>query len=212
MPNLLQSLGRDYFNQRFEGSMFIAADGRPSYVIHAPSSARDKVTVKSISGNVGRLSTSQHDMDADFFSGMEVFRVPELGWRSVQDGRYLTYMSRNNRSYSRGVAFSNLRHHPHSLSIAMQNESYISESYYTQHGVLATLVMKPEYLTLAEGLAGLREGNLLSFAMSPNMMVVAESEEAGSLYLGMSRVGSVSFDGTINCNISYVKNSLEESA
>ena len=212
MPNLLQSLGRDYFDSRCEGSMFFGPGGSPSSILRASRDNYNQVIIKSYTGKIGRITTEQAELEADFFSGLEVLRTPELGWRTALDGKYLAFLSRNNRGYTRGVTGANLTTNLHPMSMSLIEDGEISNSYFENLGVQTKLVMEPDYLTLAEGMASMREGNILSFAMSASMALVVESDEAASLLLGRRRVGSVSFDGTINCTIPYVRANLEEPA
>jgi hypothetical protein len=205
MTNLIESLGTDYFNQRFEGSMFRDPEGRPSFMEMA---SHNGVSVKSLTGVVGKLSTVSHLLPHAFFSGLEVFAVPDLGWRSVQGGRFLARLSRNNQSYARGVTFSNLRTYQHPMTTAMMEEGLLSSGYYAQRGVITKMVFDQEYLSLSEGLSLMREGDVLSFCISPNMAVVAEGDDVAGLLLGDNKVGTVSYDGTINCSVPFLKEAI----
>ena len=187
--------------------MFRDPEGRPSFV---ETAGRSGVTVKSIVGNVGKLSTHTHSLPHEFFTGLEVFAVPELGWRGCQSGRFLARLERNNASYARGLTFGNLRTYHHPLTNSMMNEGALSSGYYSQRGVMTKLVFDQEYLTLAEGLAQMRDGEALSFVVSPNMAVVAENDESAGIYLGQRRIGTVGFDGTMNCTIPFVKEAIGE--
>lgn len=206
MSNLIDELGVDYFNTRFLNSMFLDEEGRPSYVKGAVG--RHDVRVNSLVD--GR--PEEFTLRRSFFKDMEVFATPTLGWRARDEGASIYYLARNNRSYHRGVSPKSLKITNHPLSMAL-NASVTSHS--IESNTLNKLkfiedVLKPKYIPYREGITKLLEGELISFAISSYLSVVANENGGGTLMFALREVGNVDESGNLSCNIPTINMLLEE--
>lgn len=206
MSNLIDELGIDYFNTRFHKSMFLDEEGRPSYVREA--AGRHEVRVNTLVDDRPEELTLRRS----FFKDMEVFATPTLGWRARDEGASIFYLARNNRSYHRGISVRNLKITTHPLSRAL-NASVTTRS--IEANTLSMLkfvedVLKPKYIPYREGVAKLLEGELISFAISPYLSVVANESGGGTLMFALREVGNVDENGNLSCNIPTINILLEE--
>lgn len=214
MANLISELGRPYFNERFGNSFFKGPNGHPCYVMRSERTAvietPEIVRAVEVKGSLSKPTVDEIEIPADFFSSMEVFAVPELGWRMAAKGKYLARFERNNRSYHRGVAFSNLIRSHHDMTLWAADEGIISLEHYTRHANTVKLVMEPEYMPLSEGIKEMAQGKLLSFAVSANLAVVPDLDDKFALLFGYNKVGTITPEGEIDCEIPLIGQSYEE--
>lgn len=208
MSNLLKELGQGYFTERFKGSMFKGPDDSTCVIEEVEDS--EQVLAKKLAGSVAKPVIESVLIPADFFVDMSVFATPELGWRSCAQGKYLAYFYRNNRSYHRGTAASNVDRNISEFSYWIASNDSLSLSYYGNDNITSKLIMEPEYISLTEGVAKIADGKLLSFCISASMAVHAEEDEVMALMFGPSKVGTININGEINCNIPAIRTVLEE--
>lgn len=209
MPNLIQQFSLDYFMARFQNTVLLGPNGNPCYISEGNSSS---IVTKEVTGTIGKLRTETVRIPHDFFTDMTVFKTPELGWRTAAQGRLAVFLSRNNRGYNRGINLGSLTRWISPLTVQLMEDGLVSNTYYEQSGVKTKLVFDADYLTLAEGMRKMSEGELLSFAVSPRIMVAAAGESHADLYFSENRVGRVLMNGTIQCNIPEISTALEEAA
>ena len=199
--NLLEEFGAEYINDRCNNAVFLHPEGWTG--MYLDGSLTSGVRVRKIEGYVGRLSVSEETLPCDFFTGLQVFDVPELGWRSALNGRAMMYLSHGG-GYGRGVRpGNNLLVNYSQMTQAFISHGGVSSNYLSRTDVRAKLASTPEYLTLAEGLALIREGTHAGFAISPSLAVTAsDNEEVGILYVRTTPVGTVNLSsGAISASI-----------
>lgn len=206
MSNLIDELGIDYFNTRFHKSMFLDEEGRPSYV--RETAGRHEVRVNTLVDDRPEELTLRRS----FFKDMEVFATPTLGWRARDEGASIFYLARNNRSYHRGISVRNLKITTHPLSRALNAPVTIRSIEANTLSMLKFVedVLKPKYIPYREGVAKLLEGELISFAISPYLSVVANESGGGTLMFALREVGNVDENGNLSCNIPTINILLEE--
>lgn len=202
MSNLVDELTADYFNSRFRHSMFLDSENRASMVLG--TSGRHSVLYNCVSTNgVEEKATTR-----SFFKDMTVFSTPTLGWRSVDNGKRLVHFTRNNGSYHRGTCRRNLQVYEHPLSNTIRRHEVGDTS--IQDMELARMVLKPEYKPFREGVQQLLNGDVFSFAVSPHIAVIANSEGGGDVLFSTRIVGTVNGEGHLACNIPTINLLLEE--
>jgi hypothetical protein len=206
--NLIQELGLGYFGERFNRCMFFGPDGKACYILDANRSEGIKCAV--VEGPSTKPVVTETYIPPDFFKDLSVFGVPALGWRSTAQGRYTVYMSRNNRSYHRGVSSGILNKFVAPSSELLIRDDGVSPEYYSRESTVVSMVMNPEFITMRDGIAAMADGSLYSFAISANLAVLPMSDESYGLYFNTNRVGSVSPGGNISCSIPVVRRLLEE--
>lgn len=207
--NIIQEMGRDYFNQRCAGGIFLSPEGITNYVVEANTTS---VVCKQISGDVGKLKTESRTYPHDHFTSFNLFRVPELGWRSAMDGRIIVRYTRNNTRYERAVCQRNLITEVHPLMATLIDQQAVSPTYYQQQGVQAKMIAEPGYIPMVEGLERMRSGELLAFAVTPHVAVAAESDDRAIIYFGSTPAGTADLSGDVTINSKYVRNLLSEAA
>lgn len=210
--SLVTDLGNSYFNDRFSESMFLHPELGPCYIRDAYSSS-GKVGIVSVKGNVGKLNCTNHEIDHSFFTSMEQFAIPELGWRGAANGKYLAFFSRNNRSYHRATSASVLTHEIHAVTNMLHYRGKLNMDYYHRNDVITKLILDPEYTSFSEGIEKLKSGTHISFPVSARIAVVAETDDSAAIYFNQNRVGDVDYENNrINCKIPVIVNKLQEEA
>lgn len=200
--NLMQEFGPRYVNDRSRGAVFVHPEGWTGIMEQAFDNG--EVDVTKVEGNIGRLSVEKITLPHDYFTGLKVFDVPELGWRTAQNGRVLVHL-RQSAGYSRGVApRNNLITEFSDMTQYMFENRAVSSAYYQRQDVQAKLITSPVYLTLSTGLQLLREGEIASFAISPILAVCATDDESiANLYVRTRVVGTINLTtGSINTTVS----------
>lgn len=205
MTNLVQELGVDKFRQKFQGSFFFGEDGAPC-VINSLSDGM--VNCTSVSGNVKAIRVSERAVPYAFFSSLAKFKVPKLGWRSAYEGRYLAYLSRDNRSYHRGISASNLTAEVSPLTRWLMRSNNFGAI--LSNNKLCILALCPEYLSLSEGVAAMRRGDLLSFAVSPDIAVIPSEEDTYDVYFRQNQAGKIMPDDSLQVTVPLFASYLKE--
>jgi hypothetical protein len=196
MPNLIESIGENYFNRRFADTFFLDDRKRPSVVVRA---GEGQVTYEALTGSASRVSSTHRTLPYSFFEGLGNFSVPILGWRTRDKGRFLAFFSRNNRSYHRGLSPDNLQMVYSDLTAwaGRSGNTNLDIDYKTK----CFMAMKPSFLPFTEGVQKMRDGELLSFAVSPTVAVVPGEEGKLDVYFRQSKAGVVAPDGTVSFDI-----------
>jgi hypothetical protein len=197
MPNLISTVGRDFFNRRFQGSFFLDSKKRPSIVDGIEGS---EIVYTALGGSIKRLTATTQRLPFDFFKGLEAFSVPTLGWRAANGGRDLSFFSRNNKSYHRGLSTANLIIERSKMTKWLQNTGNYSITGEQSHRA-CMLALKPEFIPFTEGISKMREGKLLSFAASPSIAVMPDEDDKFSIYFRQNKAGEVLPDGTVVVDI-----------
>lgn len=208
--NLVEELGANYFLDRFNRSMFLDPEGRPAYINHGIPAGRGTIPICSIEGPVTKPTVVEGTLPYDFFTGLSVFSVPPMGFRSANNGRYLAHFSRNNRSYRRGVSTDNLHRWLAPSSLYLMQEGALSYDYYDRPTSTILMIMQPEFIPLKEGIAKMKAGELFSFAASSNLAVIPAVDDSFALYFNTNRVGTIGADGSLSCTVPMISNMIKE--
>lgn len=211
--SLIRECGVDYFMDRFNGSMFFDPDGNPAYVDGSGSRSytRDSIPIVSVMGTCEKPTNTQGFLPSEFFKSFSTFQVPPLGWRQAAKGRYLTHFSRHNRSgVRRAIAVDNVRRWTSPATNYLARSDNVSTSYYERPSSTIHLIMKPEFTPLQEGLAAMRKGDLFSFALSSNIAIIPEVDDAFAIYFNTHKVGTISSNGELNCRVPIINDTLKE--
>lgn len=209
--NLVKELGVQYMQDRFGYCMFYNNDGLPCYVDPTIAWGRGKVGVKMLEGPIEEVRSTSVQVPETFFTDLKVFSVPPLGWRMSSDGRYMAHFRRNNKSYQRAVAPKVMLR---TLSPATQflvDTDNVDDQYYNTVDGTVMLVMSPKYIRFREGLRQMREGELFSFAVTPNLAILPWTEGRQSIYFNTMQVGMVEENGDVNCPNPQVNALIEDS-
>lgn len=208
---LIDRLGMDQFLNKYQGSFFKGEDGA-TYIVHGNGDSGDTVKCKKVGGTVNKPTVEEVDVPKSFFADMGTFATPPLGWRVAAQGRYLVYLSRNNQSYHRGTAVGNISRSVHEMTNWFAREQGMSLDYYGRDAVLAKLVMEPVYLPLAEGLALIKKGKIVAFAVNELIAVAPLDSTTYQILFKEKQIGTVNEDGVVSCDIPYVVKELEQAA
>lgn len=205
MPNLIESVGVDYFNRRFSGSYFLDQNDNPAIVVTAGGDATVATVLK---GTSNRMMEDTAEIPNDYFTDLSKFSVPRLGWRTAAQGKYLVYMSRNNRSYHRGLSAGNLN-----VKLSPMTQWLVRSNNFRNtigKNKQALLAMKPEFIPFAEGVEKMRRGEILSFAASHIVAVSPDVDEKFAIFFREKKVGEVLPNGTLSFTIPSVEEYLGE--
>lgn len=198
--NLIEELGRQYIAERFDQCMFYGPERRPC-VLRAASrwNPEDGVPVQVINGTPSNKSVEDMTLDADFFKDLNTLAVPQLGWRSTAEGKYMLYYSRNNASYHRGLAPKNLQRYMSPVTRYLLETDNLDDTTYANYHTDVLMIMKPEFQTLADGVERLRAGELISFCVSPVLAVMPAKGSNMSVYFNTRPVATIDKDNNILC-------------
>ena len=90
------------------------------------------------------------------------------------------------------------------------NEGALSPDYYERPNSTISMIMKPEFVPLKEGIEKMKAGELFSFAASSNLAVIPAVDDGFAMYFNTNRVGTISKDGELTCTIPMVSNMIKE--
>jgi hypothetical protein len=191
MSNIVQELGTSFLIERFNGCMFFDPQGQVQYINGTGRWPAEMVGTSRISGTPEQPVEERDAVPWDFFKDLRVFNVPPLGWRMNTDGSYLVHFRRNNRSYHRAIANSNLqRTHAPSTNYLI-NSGNLADRAFRDANSTALMVMRPIYLPFRQGLEQMRAGELLSFAVSATIAVIPEVDDCQTIMFNTTPVAKV---------------------
>ena len=198
--NLIQKYGASWFNSKFNGSFFI----------------RDGVLASVYDVDYNYVALKMYPKHRKFFIARakydefpdsSVFHIPEMGYRTHDKGKWLTYLGRNNNSYHRGLRMRDITRSTSSLTSYLKAHTRVVEP---TEDELIRLVYSPNYIPLHTGIKLMLEGKLMSFAASASVAVVPDHESDGLLILmNENIVGRVAEDGTMSYIFNYAKPYVE---
>lgn len=198
--NLVQKYGPNWFNSKFNSSMF-KHNGMLASIMHADHNNVDiKVYPK------GRKPFTAH-VSVDTFPDASMFNVPELGYRTHDKGKWLCYLGRNNSSYHRGLRYRDITQSQSSLTSYLKTQTRVISP--TEDEILR-MVFHPNYIPLHTGIKLMLEGKLMSFAASASVAVIPDHESDGLLILmNENVVGRVDENGTLSYLFNYAAPYIE---
>lgn len=210
--NLIDEVGTQYFAERFGGCMFFDAAKRPSFIDNSERWPNGKIKVGIIVGPATKPTIETGYLPYSFFKNMSVFATPPLGWRSAAQGRYMVHMRRRNTNngYHRGIAPKLILPTFSPATEYLFQTGNISEEYYMRPSTVTALVMNPEYVSLKEGLPLMREGELFSFAVNPNIAVIPDVDEKLGIYFNTKKVATIDGKLRLKCESNMVGTILRE--
>lgn len=187
MTNLIEQVGHKYFTTKFSGCMLLLPDSTAGWI--SGGSNERGVPVKKVCGSPEKFIETNELLPLDFFSGLEVFLTPQLGYRTSHSGRFLCYFSRNNTGYTRGVSSSNLKssYSPHTDLLVFLNK--LPRNKIASNAFLSSVVLTPKFTPVTEGVERLNSGNILSFAVNPDIAVVPQSDTEYNVMLRQNKIG-----------------------
>lgn len=198
MTNLVQELGVAYIKERFQECMFLTPEGSPAFINSSRPWPRGQVAITVAGGSPSAPTSTDAELPHGFFSSLSVFAAPPLGWRVSDDGKYLVNFWRNNRSYHRAIAPANLHRRFAPSTRWLLNTNNLSREVYDSSASTALLVMQPRYTQFREGLEKMRRGEVLSFAVNPNIAVIPEVDNQQAVLFNNNRVAIVRPDGELS--------------
>lgn len=209
--SLIEELGLDYFNERFNGSMFFD-ENKNVCIVSTEKFIRNNIYAKMVEGTVDKPIVKEHSVPFEFFTDLTVFKTPLLGWSMAAEGKYLAHLSRNNRSYHRGTSSKTLLRRIAPSTKFLIDTGSVQPDAFTDMYTTARSVMAPEYVPFRQGLEAMRRGDLFSFAVSPTIAVIPEVDDHQAIYLNTNRAAVVTPDGEVvyddDVVIPYIKDYL----
>lgn len=209
--SLIDRLGMDGFISKYQGSFFKDEAGVTCIVLGVGRTL-GTVKVQRVGGTANKPTVEEVEMSHEFFVDMSTFATPPLGWRVAAQGRYLVRLERNNNSCHRGTSAGNVNRTIHEMTNWFARNQGMSLDYYSRETVLAKLVMEPAYLSLAEGLAYIKQGKIVSFAVNELIAVAPDTDSTYHILFRDKVIGKVDEDGKVTCEIPYVVKALEAAA
>lgn len=211
MTDLVKELGVDYMRDRFGGCMFYDNERRPCYVDSGGAWGRGKVRVTVLEGPVEEVQANTVQVPETFFTDLSIFSVPPLGWRMAADGAYMAHFRRNNKSYQRAL---NPKVALRTVSPATQfliDTDNVDDQYYNRTDTTVALIMTPKYMAFREGIQRMKDGDLFSFCVTPNLAVLPAPDNKQAIYFNLTQVGMVEEDGGITCSQAHINALIKES-
>lgn len=211
MSNLIAQLGHGYARERLAGCMFMTEDDRAAFIDTRNAAWTERTAPVSVIGGPSSKTTIEtRHVPHEYFKDFSTFATPALGWRMAANGRWMGYMRRNNASYNRALAAKGITTWLAPTTQFLINSDNLSLEYYQRPTTIAHLVMLPEYMSMADGLAGMASEKMLGFALSSNMAVIADTDEQHAFYFNTAKVGTVALDGTVTCKVPMFAEYLEK--
>lgn len=201
MSNLVTSLGRRYVNDYFNMALF-QHEGKV-YKLHA--------VLSNTEAEVATLSTRRDEpywdvtrVPLDYMKDFTSFAVPRLGYRTVEfAGNQLLLDLQHQRSTRRGFRLELVRSEGVPISTMLFGEC---NEVFRAFGEAwqANLCYFPKFDTVKSGINKLLAAETTAVALSPDMAIVLDVEQAGDipfsiLYRG-TRIGTVDDDSRIRIN------------
>lgn len=192
--NIVDQVGWEYFSTRFNGCVFIGPSAAPHYIEGVNNSRSRLVQCKEVESYKSARNVT---LPYDFFESFKFLAVPEVGWRAAEGGRLLVRLERNNTSYTRGITLKNLTRDYAMHTEYMFNMGKLSRRDVELPAYTATLVTKPEHMSMRDGLEAMNKGEIMAFTNSAHIAVVPESNTTYNILCGSSHVANVSPEGEV---------------
>lgn len=189
MPNMIQSLGRDYFNQFFQGSI-VKIDDRVLQVRGAQGNAGRTVLCVDMENGQGV------EIPADRFTGWKSFEYPILGYRRFGE-HHLAYSTKL-QSVHRGLKIANVQTTWTAATRLLIDLGAISGARLTEEQK-AVALFKPVFDSLAD-VPALLDGRKTGLVLSPNLIIEPSTEKGNEWYAvhyKQAVIGSVSDRGVV---------------
>jgi hypothetical protein len=206
--SIIKDVSVDYFVQRFNGSIFLGPNGNVHF-LDGGRYTRDTVTAKEITGEEFKATARSVSLPHDFFSDMNFLRLPPLGYRTAENGRYLCYFQRKNSSYTRGYTHGNATRSYADHTQYMFDMGKLEKERAEKPEVVASLLAKPRFFTIGEGLEEMNKGKLFCFANNPDIAVVPEDDNVYNVIFKQTHVANFSPEGELTLLPQYPNLELE---
>jgi hypothetical protein len=213
MGNLVHELGDGYIRERFERTMFFDEKEYPCFIDPERRADGKSIPIIRLTGTVEEPVSEKAMMPYDFFKDLGVFKIPDLGWRMANEGRYLAHFRRNNRmnqtGYKRGLTPANLEMFVSPATEYLQETDNLSINHYIKPEVEVLLVMKPKYVRFRDGIAAMQRGDLYSFCTSPMVAVIPSLNNTQAVYFNTRQVATIE-KGDIVCSNKIMEKYLRD--
>lgn len=196
--NLVESLGRSYINDWFQEAHFMH-EGKLYYFYRVESNDFFYAVPYGEDGepnhnNMTRLPTS-------LLTGFSFFKYPELGYRNLKVGdANLVVLLSSTRTARRGLSFGCLNAgvpsvfqlfpENRALQLGIVNQSHLMKQ-----------AFDPTFISFAEGLPRLLNGDIVGFAINSKVAVMLDAEARTDPYYKImfreERAGRISSDGEV---------------
>lgn len=192
--NIVQQVTPDYFSGRFSGCIFIGPNGNPHFIEGILNSERG-VNCKEVKSP---RTVENTILPFDFFESFSFLAVPEIGWRMAEDGRVMAHLQRNNTSYTRGITLKNVHKFYAEHTEYMFSMGKIAKKDVELPSYLATLVAKPNHLSMQDGLYALNTGKVMAFSNGPHVAVIPESDSVYNIFCDRAHAANITPEGEIS--------------
>lgn len=193
--NIIEQVGAEYFAGRFTGCIFVGPNGNPHYIDGIQNHRSGQVNCKEVET---LKSVRSVNIPFDFFDSFKFLTMPEIGWRTSEGGRVMVHLQRNNTSYTRGITLKNVHRKYADHTEYMFSMGKISKKDVELSSYLATLVARPEHLTMVEGLNAMNKSKIMSFSNSAHIAVVPESNTVYNILCNSTHVANITPEGEVS--------------
>ena len=192
--NIIEQVGPEYFSGRFAGCIFVGPNGNPHYIEGIQNRRSGQVNCKEVETP---KSVRNVNIPFDFFESFKFLTMPEIGWRTSEGGRVMVRLRRNNTSFTRGITLKNVHREYADHTEYMFSMGKVSKRDVELGSYLATMVARPEHLSIAEGLEAMNKGKIMAFSNSAHVAVVPESNTLYNILCNSSHVANITPEGEV---------------
>lgn len=187
MPNLIESMGAQYFNEKFANAHFLS-DNRVYKVLNAQRV--DRVMVEDVETGEDKM------LAASRFPGFKVFEYPLLGYRRFADHVYGYAYKRQNTN--RGFRLEHTNITWTGCTRLLYDLGVLNERLSDKQKAIALL--KPEFDNYERDLPKLLNGEINGLVINHNLMIEPAVDTADGWYSVLykqARVGKMNSRGQI---------------
>lgn len=207
MSNLIKDLGVPYCNENLIGSLLFV-EGVPHIINEITQRG---ISTTSFKGQISKPVLANVNLPVTILDkGFESLKYPRLGYRSAAKGKVLMELELI-PNFKRGLR-------PDSLQVTfpapitfLADKLAIDLNHYTRDNVKPLIVASEDYMSMQDGLAAIRKGDIYTFAVSHELAVIPAAIEGGYLeivYRGRT-VGEIAASGKVSGTITKVNKLME---
>lgn len=205
--SLFDDLGVNYSADVFNGAWFKHPETGAACVVRALDEGAVHAHIRTTATRFQRSGAAVTTvLPHEAFPDWKAFSYPPLGYREDHTSGTLFYATKR-PSVRRGLHPSDIHLATHDVSFAIAHVRGRAEpSAYgltNSPNIYMPLIMEPVFTKFSAGLAGLMNGDLPFFALSPEFAVAPDDSVSGALILYRRRpIGTISPEGKVSMTIS----------
>lgn len=188
MPNLVEELTPNYFNEFFTGALFL----RDDVLLQVENAGRYNTTARNYEQG-GRV-----EIPNSFFTGYKIFEYPILGYRKLDEHR-VAYLTRR-QATARGVRPGTIHMDLSPASVQLRDLGAVPPIGASRsESSKAIAAFRPRFDSISD-IPGLLAGQQLALVLSPSIMIEPSVDALSdwySVYYKQSVIGKINSRGAI---------------